>query len=305
MSSAEIQKSAAGVTFSNTSLLLTLQCCEVKWRKWCAFHITSSSSRMRAMNCNWSATKQRLHLQSVAEISRRSVLSGDRIRQCETSSESRHKDTVSRHLLVQALQCPCSVRKWFSRVHCCRGRSKPSCRIVGSHTRWELTTWANFQLCLHRLLMSTGCKSSYSGFLDVSRSNGWLRISGSIGQLSCLTIFSTSLSVAAFFRRAGGSMLESTGSHGRGVERRVPEMRRVVEFNCTSTWLVWAERDQTVVQYSAAESQCARADDCRVLALAPQVEPASFINKLFRFFSLPAVFVKCSQSATELVQTFD
>jgi len=32
-----------------------------------------------------------------------------------------------------------------------------------------------------------------------------------------LTIFSTSLSVAAFLRRAGGSMLESTGSHGRGV----------------------------------------------------------------------------------------
>jgi len=25
-------------------------------------------------------------------------------------------------------------------------------------------------------------------------------------------------------------MLESTGSHGRGVERRVPEMRRIVEF---------------------------------------------------------------------------
>ena len=30
-----------------------------------------------------------------------------------------------------------------------------------------------------------------------------------------------------------------------------------------------------------------------MLALAPQVEPASFIIKLFRFFSLPAVFVKC------------
>ena len=30
------------------------------------------------------------------------------------------------------------------------------------------------------------------------------------------------------------------------------------------------------------------------LALGPQVEPASFISKLFRFFSLPAVFVKCS-----------
>ena len=54
---------------------------------------TSSSSRMRVINHNWSATKQRPHPQSVAEISRHSVLSGDRIRQCETSSESRHKDT--------------------------------------------------------------------------------------------------------------------------------------------------------------------------------------------------------------------
>jgi len=33
-----------------------------------------------------------------------------------------------------------------------------------------------------------------------------------------------------------------------------------------------------------------RADDRRVLALVPQVEPTSFISKLFRFFSLPAVF---------------
>jgi len=34
--------------------------------------------------------------------------------------------------------------------------------------------------------MSTGCKSSHNGFLDVSRSNGGLRISGWIGQLSLL-----------------------------------------------------------------------------------------------------------------------
>jgi len=53
----------------------------------------SISSRMRFMNHNWSATKQRLHPQSVAEISRHSVLSWDRIQQCETSSGSRHKDT--------------------------------------------------------------------------------------------------------------------------------------------------------------------------------------------------------------------
>jgi len=40
---------------------------------------------MRVMNHNWSVTKQCLHPQSVAEISCHSVLSGDRIRQCETS----------------------------------------------------------------------------------------------------------------------------------------------------------------------------------------------------------------------------
>ena len=55
--------------------------------------VQSSSSRMRVIYNNWSATKQHPHPQSVAEISRHSVLSGDRIRQCETSSGSRHKDT--------------------------------------------------------------------------------------------------------------------------------------------------------------------------------------------------------------------
>jgi len=137
------------------------------------------------------------------------------------SPQGHRSVSVSRHFLLQALQCPCSVRKRFSGDRCCWGRSKPGCRIVGSHTRWELTTWADFQLCLHRLLMSTGCKSSHSGFLDVSRSNnGGLSISGWIGQLSCLTIFSTSLSVAAFLHRAGGSMLESTGRYRRGLEER-------------------------------------------------------------------------------------
>ena len=47
---------------------------------------TSFYSHMHFMSHNWSATKQRLHPQSVAGISRHSVLSGDRIRQCETLS---------------------------------------------------------------------------------------------------------------------------------------------------------------------------------------------------------------------------
>jgi len=139
----------------------------------------SSSCRMHVMNHNWSATKQHLHPQSVAEISRHSVLLGDRIRQCGTSSgvlPQEHRSVpVSRHFLLQAPQCPRSVRKRFSRDHCCRGRSKPGCQIVGSHTRWELTTWADFQLCHHWLLMSTGCMFSHSGFLEVSRITGRCR----------------------------------------------------------------------------------------------------------------------------------
>jgi len=92
------------------------------------------------------------------------------------SPQGHRSVSVSCHFLLQAPQCPCSVQKRFSRDHCCQGTSKPGCRIVGSHTRWELTTWTDFQLCLHRLLMSALCKSSHSGFLDVSRRNGGLRI---------------------------------------------------------------------------------------------------------------------------------
>jgi len=68
------------------------------------------------------------------------------------SPQGHRSVSVSRHFLLQAPQCPCSVQKRFSRDHCCRGRSKPGCR----------TTWADFQLCLHRLLISTGCKSSHN-----------------------------------------------------------------------------------------------------------------------------------------------
>ena len=84
------------------------------------------------------------------------------------SPQGHRSVSVSRHFLLQALQCPCSVRKRFSRDHCCRERSNPGCQIVGSHTGWQLTTRADFQLCLHRLLMSTGCKFSQLHWLPVT-----------------------------------------------------------------------------------------------------------------------------------------
>ena len=47
------------------------------------------------------------------------------------SPQGHRSVSVSRHFLLQAPQCPCSVQKWFSRDHCCRGSSKPGCRIAG------------------------------------------------------------------------------------------------------------------------------------------------------------------------------
>ena len=186
---------------------------------------SSSSSRMRVMNHNWSARKQRLHLQSAAGISRHSVLSGDRIRQFGASSESHCKDrsvSASRHFLLQAPQCPCSVRKQLRRDHWCRGRSKPGCWLSVMPPSTFDVNWLQVQL-----QWCPGCQCR----------NGGLRISGWIGQLSYLMIFSTSLSVAAFLHRAGSSMLESTGSHGKGIEWSVPEMMCMVEFNLCSKGL--------------------------------------------------------------------
>jgi len=51
------------------------------------------------------------------------------------SPQGHRSVSVSRRFILQASQCPCSVRKWFSRDHCCRGRSKPGCRIVGSQVK--------------------------------------------------------------------------------------------------------------------------------------------------------------------------
>ena len=120
---------------------------------------STSSSRMHVINHNWSATKQHL---SSAECSRDkppfSFVRGQDSTMWDivwVSPQGHRSVSVSRHFLLQALW------KWFSSDYCCRGRSKPGCQIVGSHIRWELTTWADFQLCLHRLLMSTGCKSSH------------------------------------------------------------------------------------------------------------------------------------------------
>ena len=47
------------------------------------------------------------------------------------SPQEHWSESESFHFFLQAPQWPCPVRKRFRRDHCCRGRAKPGCRIVG------------------------------------------------------------------------------------------------------------------------------------------------------------------------------
>jgi len=57
---------------------------------------------MCVMNHNWSATKQRLHPQTVAEISRHQFRQGNRIRQC-SSMKGKEKDVTKKLFFLELL----------------------------------------------------------------------------------------------------------------------------------------------------------------------------------------------------------
>ena len=139
------------------------------------------------------------------------------------SAQGHRSVSVSRLFLLQAPQCPCSVRNGSAETAVAERGRNPVAGLWG-HTLGEYwppeptSSYASIDFW-SQLVASLATTASWMSVVAMI-----LRIWGWIGQLSCLTIFSTSLSVAAFLRRAGGSMLESTGSHGRGVERRVPEI---------------------------------------------------------------------------------
>ena len=76
----------------------------------------------------------------------------------------------------EARHGPWPVRKRFNSVQEWHSRSKPGCWIVGSHTRWLLTTAANDQSSSHCALWSTGVVSAQIGRRATSRFCGWQRV---------------------------------------------------------------------------------------------------------------------------------
>ena len=109
-----------------------------------------------------SASRQQPHLLHVSAVDRRQIWSMDKSWRCVTLSgflQSYSLLSMKPHFLWHALQWPWPVRKRVSSDHWRRWRSKPGSRIVGSTTEVELTTVADCQSSLHRLVTSVDCKS--------------------------------------------------------------------------------------------------------------------------------------------------
>jgi len=140
-----------------------------------------SSSRMRFMSHNWSATKKRLHPQSVAEIRRHSVLSGDWIRQCETSSGSLRKASqmsYKSYIFKIVLFCPIfcdlsyisykllnvkcgsSIVVVYSALALCRVRNGKFCfeKIISERLTSALKTGKQTEILLSQALLELAVK---------------------------------------------------------------------------------------------------------------------------------------------------
>jgi len=85
---------------------------------------------MHVMNHNWSAMKQR------DKPPFRFVRGQDSTTWniVWVSPQGHRSVSVSQRFLLQALQCPCSVQKWFSRDHCADEGQNPVARLWGRTT---------------------------------------------------------------------------------------------------------------------------------------------------------------------------
>jgi len=79
------------------------------------------------------------------------------------SPQSQSGDGARPHLCMLAWHGPWPVWKRLNSVQEWRGRSKPGCWIVGSHTRWLLTTAADNQSSSNCTLWSTVVVSDQIG----------------------------------------------------------------------------------------------------------------------------------------------
>jgi len=210
------------------------------------------------------------------------------------SPQSQGGDEARPHLCMLARHGPWLVRKQFNSVQEWRGRSKPGCWIVGSHTRWILTTAADNQSSSHCALWSTGVASAQIGRRATSRFCGWSNTSAYRGQFGWASMLQSSLSVADLRRRAREAMLASTGSYGVCVGRTQPDIRHIALLSWESTRPTWLDLNQTGQQYSMTNTATKLMYGVCWPVRPKLCRPASLDRRLFWFFSLAEVFCKCA-----------
>ena len=114
-----------------------------------------------------------------------------------------------------------------------------------------------------------------------------------IGRSWLFTYWNHCLRAWFYLRMEGGVILESTGNHGSGVGRRVPVMVCMVTFRITSISFIRELWDHVGEQYSAAEYTRANEAVRSVIALDPQLIPASLMMMLILDLALLANLVMC------------
>jgi len=83
-----------------------------------------------------------------------------------------------------------------------------------------------------------GGSVDHIGLLDVSRTSGCAITSSNTGKFGCCRILSIALIDADIRRMGAGAMLESTGSHGDGVDMIEPDIVLIAELSWMSTSFV-------------------------------------------------------------------
>jgi len=215
----------------------------------------------------------------------------------------------------QVRKRPTSVRRRLSRTQALLGRLTPGAWIPVSGMRMRsfvglsahsVFHWWSVQ-CAARILMLSDelmscCAAGTNGCLNLRRRasalNGqvsaeWSRWPGSMARR-------TRDSVAPLRRSSVGWMSARIGRLSAGVGRRHPVTIRKASLMAGSMKRVWALRHYTEAQYSAVECTMAKVAVRRVVAPAPQPEPASRLRSTTRDVSFLRSDSRCRRYVSDL-----
>jgi len=217
-------------------------------------------------------------------------------------------------LYMQERKRPTSVRRRLSRTQALLGRvilggwvtvSVMKMRRLVRLSDHSAFHWWSAHCAAHMLLsdeLMRCCAVSTNGCLDLRRrafaldghvSAEWSRCPGSVARRARDT-------VAPLRRNSAGWMPARIGRLSAGVGHRHPVTVRKASLMAGSMRRIWALRHQTGTQFSAVEWTRARVAICRVVAPAPQPDPASRLRSGTRDVSFLRSDSRCRRYMSDL-----